>query len=485
MTTPNFVFGNFFNTELTAGISVSATTLLVPPSATLNLPILTSGQEARLVLWDGVIAPEIVACTANNQTGTLTVVRAQEGTTAQAWAAGTQVQSTITAEVINAALAAYFDFLVVLNASFLKLTGGTLTGPLILSADPTNPLGAATKQYADSIIGNKLPLAGGTMSGAINMNNNRILSLPAPTSSQEPTTKAYTDAIDTRLSKLFADRSGSMVTAGSATAFTAASNTVFTALVDGIRVVVRFHADSGLAPTFQLDGLAAAALHCPAGTPAPVGMIKANIPVSLTYVASIPAWIVSGVVIPDVDFFPGDVKTSMQIADHGKWLLADGRQVNRVGTHAALFAVAGTKWGIGNGSTTFNILDGRGRCLVGNDMGVGRVTTAGSGIDGNTLGATGGQQNVQLTLAQLANHAHAVTGFNDPGHTHPLTFDMLNFTLSGTAAIVNLQPGTSLTFDINTGSSFTGITFGIGTAGSDAVHTNMQPTSIINLFVRY
>ncbi|CAB4240979.1 hypothetical protein UFOVP23_48 [uncultured Caudovirales phage] len=34
---------------------------------------------------------------------------------------------------------------------FVLLAGDTMTGPLILNADPTNPLGAVTKQYADSI----------------------------------------------------------------------------------------------------------------------------------------------------------------------------------------------------------------------------------------------------------------------------------------------------------------------------------------------
>ena len=48
---------------------------------------------------------------------------------------------------------------------YLKLAGGTLTGPLILDADPTVALGAATKQYTDLF----LPLSGGTMTGAITL----------------------------------------------------------------------------------------------------------------------------------------------------------------------------------------------------------------------------------------------------------------------------------------------------------------------------
>ena len=48
---------------------------------------------------------------------------------------------------------------------YLLLAGGTLTGPLVLAADPTAALGASTKQYADT----KVPLAGGTMTGPLNM----------------------------------------------------------------------------------------------------------------------------------------------------------------------------------------------------------------------------------------------------------------------------------------------------------------------------
>ena len=60
--------------------------------------------------------------------------------------------------------------------------GDTMTGPLVLSGDPTQPMEAATKQYADKM----LPLAGGTMTGA--------LTLPAdPTSDMQAATKKYVD----------------------------------------------------------------------------------------------------------------------------------------------------------------------------------------------------------------------------------------------------------------------------------------------------
>ena len=55
-------------------------------------------------------------------------------------------------------------------ANYLLLAGGTLTGPLILAADPAVALGAATRQYVDAVatnLANYLPLAGGTLTGAL------------------------------------------------------------------------------------------------------------------------------------------------------------------------------------------------------------------------------------------------------------------------------------------------------------------------------
>lgn len=86
------------------------------------------------------------------------------------------------------------------------------------------------------------------------------------------------------------------------------------------------------------------------------------------------------------------------------WLLCDGSAKSRT-TYSALFAILGTTYGAGDGSTTFNLPDLRGRAPFGDDnMGgtaANRVTTAGSGIDGATIGANGGGQNVTLNAANI------------------------------------------------------------------------------------
>lgn len=76
---------------------------------------------------------------------------------------------------------------------YLKLSGGTLTGALTLSADPVSSLQPATKQYVDTADGTKLSLTGGTMTGAIAMSTNKITGLGDPTAAQEAATKNYVD----------------------------------------------------------------------------------------------------------------------------------------------------------------------------------------------------------------------------------------------------------------------------------------------------
>lgn len=71
------------------------------------------------------------------------------------------------------------------------------------------------------------------------------------------------------------------------------------------------------------------------------------------------------------------------------WLTCDGSAVSRT-TYAALYAVIGTTYGVGDGSTTFNLPDARGRTIVGTDNMGG---SAANRLDwANTMGATGGAQ---------------------------------------------------------------------------------------------
>ena len=85
------------------------------------------------------------------------------------------------------------------------------------------------------------------------------------------------------------------------------------------------------------------------------------------------------------------------------WLLCDGRAVSRT-KYAELFKAIGTKHGSGDGSTTFNLPNPKGRTLVGKDS---------TDTDFNTLGKTGGEKTHTLTIDEMPSHKHGFQANND------------------------------------------------------------------------
>ena len=97
------------------------------------------------------------------------------------------------------------------------------------------------------------------------------------------------------------------------------------------------------------------------------------------------------------------------------WLLCNGQEVSRT-EYDLLFAVIGTTWGAGDGSTTFNVPTKEGLVTVGKKA---------SDADFNTLGKTGGEKEVTLTIDKIPSHSHRVvttTGNQDTSIAlYPLT----------------------------------------------------------------
>lgn len=152
------------------------------------------------------------------------------------------------------------------------------------------------------------------------------------------------------------------------------------------------------------------------------------------------------------------------------FLFCRGQAVSRT-TFAALFTSLGTAYGVGDGTTTFNVPDLRGRLPLGRDnMGgvpANRVTSAVSGVDAATLGAVGGDQ-------RLHGHAHGVT---DPGHTHGTTGSFASNNGANTDA---MQFGVGLgTGSVN--SATTGVS--VNTAGGGASQ-NVPPVLVVNYIVK-
>lgn len=104
-------------------------------------------------------------------------------------------------------------------------------------------------------------------------------------------------------------------------------------------------------------------------------------------------------------------------------VLCDGTAYSRTDpTYAALFAAVGIKFGAGNGTTTFNVPDARGRTLFGHDPSntTGRLNNAATGgISATLVGNVGGVQTHTQLATEIATHNHNVAiTIHDPGHAH-------------------------------------------------------------------
>jgi len=96
---------------------------------------------------------------------------------------------------------------------------------------------------------------------------------------------------------------------------------------------------------------------------------------------------------------PGTTLQGYWTAAPTGYLVEDGSAVSRT-TYASLFAAIGTTYGAGNGSTTFNLPDSRGR------VGVNRNT---NDTQFATLGLKYGEKAHLLTIAEMASHSHSET----------------------------------------------------------------------------
>jgi microcystin-dependent protein len=170
---------------------------------------------------------------------------------------------------------------------------------------------------------------------------------------------------------------------------------------------------------------------------------------------------------------PGDVKMSARSIAAGAeppgWLLCDGRAVSRT-TYATLFAAIGAVHGAGDGATTFNLPDYRGRSPLGTGTGTATYATA------HTVGQRAGTESHVLTLTEMPAHSHGVT---DPGHAHGLVNNRSTSTSAGGVGagsfggLLGRFNDNGYWVDVGVNGATTGVT--IQSSGSDQPHNNMHP----------
>lgn len=162
----------------------------------------------------------------------------------------------------------------------------------------------------------------------------------------------------------------------------------------------------------------------------------------------------------------GEIKIWSSSTIPNGWSLCDGGTLNRTGTGAALFAVIGTTYGAGDGSTTFNKPDLKGRVPVGFD---------GSQTEFDTMGETGGEKTHVLTQTEMPSHTHVQNAHN---HNFP-----------GNGALTDGPTGVSYGVTNGTFYGFNATSTNNTTAtnqntGGGAAHNNLQPYVVLRYIIK-
>lgn len=185
---------------------------------------------------------------------------------------------------------------------------------------------------------------------------------------------------------------------------------------------------------------------------------------------------------------PGTIVMTGRSTAPAGWLVCNGAEVDRT-LYAGLFAAIGLTFGSGNGTTTFNLPDMRGRVAAGVGTGTGGgasgtgAPTGGTALAAVALAGWFGTNDVTLTSSQIPAHTHPIT---DPGHAHNVSMthgDGGSITTERVLRDANSNGATSSNSPGAAVSTTTGITVNNNTGGGGS-HTNLQPTVGLNFIIR-
>lgn len=155
------------------------------------------------------------------------------------------------------------------------------------------------------------------------------------------------------------------------------------------------------------------------------------------------------------------------------YLACNGSAVSRT-DYAELFAVIGTTWGAGDGSTTFNLPDLRGRAAIGSGTGTASDATA------HSLGSSGGAETHTLTSAQsgVPTHMHTISDTSYIVTTNATSGIERTTVASGSNAtnILKSSGGSLLRSDPKTNNNTA--------ANASSAHNNMQPFATVNKIIK-
>lgn len=292
-----------------------------------------------------------------------------------------------------------------------------------------------------------------------------------------------------RVKELLTDLGGSIVATGTANVIAASAQSAFTTLANGRMVSFRAIATNTQATTLNVNSIGAKPVlkATGSGIVALTGReIQSGGMYTVQYSTDLNsgngAWLLlnasaTGTAAGTVTNFAGST------APEG-WLLCYGQAVSRT-TYADLLAVIGTTYGAGDGTTTFNLPDLRGRIIAGLDLmgGVAAARLNTTTMTSNGIGGTGGAQTHTLTSAQMPAHTHSGGTDGAGSHSHSGTILGSNSATSGGAPV--LGPAvTSFAFVTDTAPNHSH-TFTTNSAGLGQAHLNVQPTMMLNTIIKF
>ncbi len=209
------------------------------------------------------------------------------------------------------------------------------------------------------------------------------------------------------------DISGALGTGGTSTAYTVTTNQVFAsaALMNYAELNLLFVLTNGANPTLNVDGLGAVAITIDGTNPPPAGTLVAGTPYVLKYYHSNTTWRLKNFhQLPWMVPIGGSMDYWGTSAPNSSFAFMYGQAISRT-TYSTLFGLFSTTYGVGDGSTTFNIPDLRGRVVAGkDDMGgssANRLIDADDSLNGDTLGDTGGGETQSLVTGNLPAYTPA------------------------------------------------------------------------------
>lgn len=300
------------------------------------------------------------------------------------------------------------------------------------------------------------------------------------------------------LAKYRDDISGKLLTTGTSTAYVISSNQSFdtAAHLDGAMIAFIPHVDSGAAPTLNVDGTGATAVRGRTGVNLPARALRAGSPYVVYYSQSTSEFLLHSYQIDPEEVIPigAGIEYWGTTVPSDNFVFLYGQAISRT-DYPVCFSRLGTTYGSGNGSTTFNLPDKRGRVSAGkDDMGgsaASRLTSAGA-VTGTTLGYGGGSQFHSLTADQGPQHSHTASTTNSSS-TFTLTFtpsyysviDQTNVIGIQTASVANvLRPTGTNTPTVTIPAGALSLSTTVNNAGSSDPHNNVQPTIICNYIMR-